>query len=160
MIRIDDFNGLMSQMMLDINADQMNESANSWFTIAGLVLVANEKHLVKRLGDAAGIWLAVTLPSADPASFNEDGVAENNIAWIFALEKTDPGSFTTDEELQHYQKMQNVISAVKNWLLTQKQEGNELLFQLDINSLHTDPEYQFGGWNGWALSFNFDTDGY
>lgn len=124
------------------------------------MLVANEKHLVKRLGDKSGIWIAVTIPSADPASMNEDNVAENNIVWVFILEKVDPGNQTTTEELEHYHKTQAVTAAIKNWLRTKKLEGKELLEYLDLRTLHTDPEYQFGGWNGWSINFNFDTDGY
>ena len=128
--------------------------------VAGYVLVANEKHLVKRLGDKPGVWLGVTIPSADPETANEDNVAENNIVWIFILEKKDPGSLSVAEELAHYQKIQDVCTAVKNWLRDQKLAGNEFLEFLNLQSIHTDPEYQFGGWNGWSINFNFDTDGY
>lgn len=148
MIRITDFNDLLTSMIPDIT------------NVAGFVLVANEKHLVKRLGDKTGVWLGVTIPSADPETVNEDNVAENNIAWIFILEKVDPGSMTADEELAHYQKIQDVATAVKNWLRDQKLAGNEFLEFLNLQSIHTDPEYQFGGWNGWSINFNFDTGGY
>lgn len=148
MIRILDWNTVLKDMHVAIPA------------VAGFVLVANEKHLVKRLADDDGIWLGVTIPSADPETMNEDNVGENNIVWIFVLEKTDPGSLTADEELEHYQKIQDVATAVKNWLRDQKLEGNEFLEYLNLNSVHTDPEYQFGGWNGWSINFNFDTEGY
>jgi len=148
MIRITDFNTLLTEMVISIP------------TLEGHVLVANEKHLVKRLGDKAGIWLGVTIPSADPETVNEDNVSENNIVWIFILEKVDPGSLTEPEELAHYQKIQDVATAVKNWLRDRKLDGNEFLEYLNLQSIHTDPEYQFGGWNGWSINFNFDTGGY
>lgn len=148
MIRITDFNLLIGEMVASMEG------------VAGFVLVANEKHLVKRLGDNAGVWLGVTIPSADPETVNEDNVAENNIVWIFILEKVDPGSLAPSDELAHYQKIQDVATAVKNWLRDRKLEGNEFLENLNMQSIHTDPEYQFGGWNGWSINFNFDTDGY
>ena len=148
MIRITNFKTLLNQLCTDI--------AN----VDGNVLVANEKHLVKRLSDKDGVWLGVTIPSADPESANEDSIAENNIVWIFVLEKVDPGSLTEDEELAHYQKIQDIVSDIKNWLRDKKLEANEFLEYLNLQSLHTDPEYQFGGWNGWSINFNFDTDGY
>lgn len=148
MIRITDFNQLLTDMVHAIPE------------VIGHVLVANENHLVKRLGDKPGVWLGVTIPSSDPETVNEDNVAENNIVWIFILEKKDPGSMDAGDELEHYQKIQNVTAAVKNWLRDKKLEGNEFLEFLNLQSIHTDPEYQFGGWNGWSINFNFDTDGY
>lgn len=152
MIRITDLNSLISEMVADIQK-KITE-------LKGFVLVANENHLVRRLGDKNGVWLGVTIPSSDPETENEDSVAENNIVWIFALEKKDPGSMSADDELNHYQKIQDITAAVKNWLRDQKLKGNEFLEYLNLQSIHTDPEYQFGGWNGWSINFNFDTDGY
>lgn len=162
MIGIIDFNELLTQMITDLNEDYLKIPTPpiSGFSIKGHVLVANEKHLVKRLGDKSGVWIAVTIPSTDPSSVNEDNVAENNIVWMFILEKVDPGSLSEQEELEHYQKIQMATAAVKNWLRNQKLDGNEFLEYLNLNSIHTDPEYQFGGWNGWSINFNFDTDGY
>lgn len=148
MIRISDFNTLAGEMVADIKE------------IAGYVLVANEKHLVKRLGDKVGVWLGITIPSADPETVNEDNVAENNIVWIFILEKVDPGNLSAEDEINHFQKIQDITTAVKNWLRDKKLEGNEFLEYLNLQSIHTDPEYQFGGWNGWSINFNFDTEGY
>lgn len=148
MIRITDFDNLIAEMVLAIPE------------VSGYVLVANEKHLVRKLNDKTGIQIAVTIPSADPETVNEDAVAENNIFWIFILEKVDPGSLSDTEELEHYQKMQDVAGTVKNWLRDKKLEGNEYLEYLNLHSLHTDPEYQFGGWNGWSINGNFDTNGY
>lgn len=148
MIQITDLNNLLTEMVTDISG------------LSGYVLVANENHLVKRLGDKKGVWLGVTIPSADPSTANEDNVAESNIVWIFVLEKVDPGSMTIEKELEHYQKIQLLTTAVKNWLRDKKLDGNEFLEYLNLKSIHTDPEYQFGGWNGWSINFNFETDGY
>jgi len=148
MIRITDLNDLLTTMVAEISG------------VSGFVLVANENHLVKRLSDKTGVWLGVTIPSADPETVNEDSVAENNIVWIFIVEKKDPGSMDAADELEHYQKLQYVTIAVKNWLRDEKLAGNEFLEYLNLQSIHTDPEYQFGGWNGWSINFNFDTDGY
>lgn len=152
MILITDLNSLLSEMVADIQ--------ESTPELKGFVLVANENHLVRRLKDEPGIWLGVTIPSSDPETVNEDSVAENNIVWVFILEKKDPGSMDAADELDHYQKMQYVTIAVKNWLRDEKLAGNEFLEYLNLKSIHTDPEYQFGGWNGWSINFNFDTEGY
>lgn len=152
MIRITDFSELLTLMVADIQKTIPE--------LKGFVLVANENHLVRRLSDKPGVWLGVTIPSSDPETVNEDSVAENNIVWIFILEKKDPGSMDAADELEHYQKIQDVTAAVKNWLRDKKLEGNEFLEYLNLQSIHTDPEYQFGGWNGWSINFNFDTTGY
>lgn len=148
MIRITDFNELLKQMVAAIPA------------VSGFVLVANEKHLVRKLGDKVGIQIAATIPSADPDTAGEDNFGESNVFWMFILEKVDPGSLTDSDELEHYQKLQDVLTAVKNWLRDQKLAYNPFLEQLNLESLHSDPEYQFGGWNGWSINGNFDTDGY
>lgn len=152
MIRITDFNNLLAQMIAYIQPENPE--------VSGFVLVANEKHLVKKLSDKDGIWVAVTIPSADPETVDEDNIAENNIFWMFILEKVDPGSVDDADELADYQKIQDVVTAIKNWLLEKKLEGNEFLEYLNQNSIHTDPEYQIGGWNGWSINGNFDTAGY
>jgi hypothetical protein len=152
MITITDFSQLMNDMTTHL--DGLHPQ------LEGHVLIASDRHLVKRLGDKKGIWIAVTIPSADPAGNGDDNVAETNIVWMFILEKTDPGSMSAADELAHYQKLQNLTKSVKNWLRDQKLEGNEFLEHLNLQSIHTDPEYQVGGWNGWGLSFNFETDGY
>ena len=153
MIRITDFNNLVAAMIADLN-----ETLE--VPVAGFVLVANEKHLVRKLGDKSGVWIAATIPSADPEVANEDNIAENNIFWMFILEKVDPGKFDDAGEIAHYQKIQDVVTGIKEWLRAQKLEGNEFLEYLNLQSIHTDPEYQFGGWNGWSINGNFDTDGY
>lgn len=153
MIRITDFNNLVADMVKDLNKKLD-------FKVAGFVLVANEKHLVRKLGDKAGIWIAVTIPSSDPEVVNEDSVAESNIFWMFILEKVDPGNMDNADEIAHYQKIQDVVTGIKEWLREQKLDGNEFLEYLNLQSIHTDPEYQFGGWNGWSINGNFDTDGY
>lgn len=152
MIRIIDFNTILAVMTAAIQEENP--------ALKGHVLVANEKHLVKRLSDKSGVWIGATIPSADPETVNEDNVAENNIVWLFILEKVDPGSLTATAEIEHYQKIQDITTAVKNWLRDAKLDGNEFLEHLNLQSLHTDPEYQFGGWNGWSINFNFDTSGY
>jgi hypothetical protein len=152
MISITEFNNLMAEMTADIKEENPD--------LEGYVLVATDNHLVRRLHDKYGVWLGVTIPSSDPTSDNEDSISESNIVWIFALEKCDPGSMAPDAEIQHYQKIQDVTRAVKNWLRDKKLEGNEHLEFLNLRSMHTDPEYQLGGWNGWSTHFNFETDGY
>jgi len=161
MIKITDFNNALAQMLADITgADTAENPIDEPLNVAGFVLVASEKHLVKRLSDKSGVWIAATIPSADPETDNEDSIAENNIVWIFILEKVDPGSMSASSEINHYQKIQDVTAAVKNWLRDRKLDGNEFFEYLNLQSLHTDPEYQFGGWNGWSINFNFDTSGY
>ena len=152
MIRITDFNELMNQLTAAIQPENPG--------LEGHVLVANERHLVRKLSDKSGIWLAVTIPSADPNVYNEDNFGEINVFWMFILEKIDPGSVDDASEIQHYQKIQDVVTSVKNWLRDEFLDGNEFLENLNMNSIHTDPEYQFGGWNGWSINANFETPGY
>lgn len=152
MIRVTDFNQLISDMVDDIKVENPD--------LSGFILVANEKHLVRRLSDNRGVWIVATIPSADPQSDNEDIVAENNVVWLFIIEKADPGNMNPMDEIEHYQKTQDVVTSIKNWLLDQKTAGNEFLEFLNLRSMFTDPEYQIGGWNGWSVSFNFDTGGY
>ncbi len=152
MIRITDFNTLLKQMVADITPYNPD--------LGGYVLVASEKHLVRKLNDKTGIQIAVTIPSADPDTSDEDNFGENNIFWMFILEKVDPGSMSDADEVEHYQKTQDTLTSVKKWLHDQKLKCNPFLEHLNLQSLHSDPEYQVGGWNGWSMNGNFDTDGY
>lgn len=147
MITVTEFDSLISEMTAATAAE-------------GYALVVNEKHLVKKLSDKTGIQIGAVIPSADAGAKNEDNFGEDNICFLFILEKKDPGSMNELEELAHYQAVQNVASACKNWLRNKKLEGDERMEYLDLNSIHTDPEYQFGGWNGWSVNFQFESDGF
>ena len=178
MIRITDFDQLLAQMVADIQDPEMvleiwgEDQALRYWTpeeieegitpakVDGYVLVSNEKHLVRKLNDKNGVWIAAVIPSADPDTVDEDNFGENNIFWKFILEKIDPGSMSDADEVAHYQKIQEITTSIKHWLRYQKLACNPFLKDLNLQSIHTDPEYQFGGWNGWSINGNFDTDGY
>ena len=150
MIKIRDFNNYCSHLKDAVPA------------IGEYILAATEDHLIKKIKDKTGIVLASVIPSADPDSGSVDNIRENNITFLFVIKKHDPSSITDATELNNYEETQNALSLVKQQILTDKADyaNYPFLYELDTNSIHTDPENNvFGGYNGWSISLEFVTNG-
>jgi len=129
--------------------------------------VIKESHLAKIIKEvkATDIMLAVVIPSADATAFDEDNLGDNNSGLIYVLKPAGRSTDTDSKMIDRIETTQLVIENIKALMLVDKTH-HELGFcpnfmtELDINSMHTDPEYDFLGCDGWSLSFNFKTNGF
>lgn len=99
--------------------------------------------------------MIVVIPSADGNSQNVDNYKDKNTSVAYVLTKTDPISTTDDEKLSILETNQQIIEMVKEKMISDASVPGHMLYRLDLNSLHTDPEYNYMGCNGWSLGFVF-----
>lgn len=125
--------------------------------IAGLDhfhLVAEDNQAVKKLKDDDGIILVAVIPSADGTGTSTANI-ENHTTFLFVVSK--PGNDDTpDEELDLYEKTQQITEQVKKKIIAMQEDGCTDFFRLEPSSITIDPEFNiFGGFLGWSLSLVF-----
>lgn len=149
--------------------------SNLWQFIASRVngidqtlVVHEESDLALTIRDMAGgtVLLMAILPSTDAQSEGFDNYHETDSCFVFVVKKSDRGSLLWQEFLDEIGQLQKIIAAVKKQLLIlgadtdHTTEYSHLLHGLIIPSMHTDPEYNLLGCNGWGLSFKIKTNGF
>jgi hypothetical protein len=154
MIEIKSLKILFSEVATEVNAELSADSKR--FSIQRVIVSPTEKHLVKKLGDKPGVSLAFKMPSIDSVIMDSDNYSEDNKMLFYVIEKIDPGQFTDEQELDHYNAMQRLTSLLKMRLMNRLMgrdfcnEDTEL-----AKAFHTEFEFQeFGGWNGLSVSFD------
>jgi hypothetical protein len=121
--------------------------------------------IIREISDGAVLLIAV-LPSADAQSDSVDNYHETDTCFVFVVKKSDRGSLTQDEYLSQLSHTQKIMASLKQQLLalasdTDHSTNHSHLFHgLIISSMHTDPEYNLLGCNGWGLSFKVKTQGF
>lgn len=122
--------------------------------ISGSSLCVHEGHAVNKLKDKPDIQMLVIYPSANRVGgINE--ARDENVIWLFILEKDVEGQIDTAEEDQ-FQKLQGIILKVRDYIEEAAATTACYLQRLDVSRCQIIPEYrEFGGWNGWSLSLVF-----
>ena len=142
------------------------ESCNSRIdSITKALMVSTENQLVKRIDDfeETDIVLVAIVPSADSKGKDVDNIVESETLIMFILGKIDSGSEDDDDFIDNMESFQNAVTDLKNLMIADKQDtesGCHLMKGLDINSIHTDPEYNYLGCNGYSLACNITSHGF
>jgi len=124
------------------------------FPVAGHRLVAHDGHAVNKLKDHRGVWLLVVMPSKT-YSGEPDAFKTTNTIILFVLEK-DIADQTNLKELQQYQRTEDILQAIIDYIAEQQSEGCSPFDRFKPSSMTIDPEYrEFGGWNGWSMTLSF-----
>ncbi len=130
-------------------------------------LFATEKELTKYIAEVTtnDILLLALIPSSDTKAANIDNLTEVAPCVIFILRKTTDGDLSPEQLFEDREITQGVMNAVKQkmWDMAgdfDHQDANtRLMRRLILNGMHTDPEYNYLGCNGWSLAFGLDTKG-
>lgn len=145
---------MFSELAAEVNSELDGDMAV--FAVKRVIASPTESHLVKKLGDKAGVSLAFRMPLADSVITDEDNYGEVNKLLFYLIEKVDPGTMNNDQELDHYNMMQRLTSMFKLRLMNRLM-GNDFCRTDNemARGFHTEFEYQeFGGWNGLSVSFD------
>lgn len=122
--------------------------------VRGHVLVAQDNHATIQLKDKQGIQIVVVMPSTT-LSGQPDSYDQHDTLMLFVLEK-DTDDQNRDSELHQYQRTQDVLGALIDYLDEQQSEGCTPWASYDPSSVAIDPEYrEFGGWNGWSMTLSY-----
>lgn len=137
----------------------------SWISRSFVVAEVDEmQSIVSDLADGEVVLMAV-IPSTDIETSDFDDIEEIDTCWVFVLKKADPSSMTREELSLHRNLTQQIITEVKKDILRLSSDYDHqnnytrLLHGLVPGRMHTDPEYNFLGCNGWSLSFSIKTKG-
>lgn len=147
MIKIRDLNNYMDSCMSRI--DLITKSH----------LISTENQLVKKVADFdySDIVLIIIIPSADSKGKDVDNIIESETIIMFILGKIDESSEDDDDFIDNMEIFQNTVTELKELMIADKQDtesGCHLMKGLDLSSIHTDPEYNYLGCNGYSLSCN------
>jgi len=108
---------------------------------------------------AAEFFLAVVIPSSDTKAENIDNIKEVEPWLIYLLEKTDRKSITQANRLTSVAKQQQILRRIKEFMRSDIYDGTiPCNIRPDLNSMHTDPEDNFIGCEGYSLSFKVVSD--
>lgn len=148
MISILRFDAFISQAVDAVNAFALTQ-------IKSVKLSPTESALIKKLSDTSGLVLAVKFPDADSNISSIDEYNEANHCLLFLLEKVDPGKFSKQKELEHYDNIQKVMQKVKEFILESGLNGSLDEGETLSKPFRTEWEYQiYGGFNGLSISFD------
>ncbi|HWK58105.1 MAG TPA: hypothetical protein VNQ80_12235 [Parapedobacter sp.] len=122
--------------------------------VQGHLVVAHDGHATIQLKDKQGIWLVVVMPSTT-YSGQPDSYQPHDTMMLFVLEK-DIDDQARASELQQYQRLQDVLAAIIDYIGEQQAEGCSPWNDFDPSSIEIDPEYrEFGGFNGWSMTLSY-----
>jgi len=125
--------------------------------------VIKEDHLagiIKKI-KSTDIILTCVIPSADTNALDGDNYGDLNSGLIYILKKADRTGDIDSKVWERIDLLQEIMEGVKNKMLSDNancENYPNMMSLLELNSLHTDPEYDFLGCDGWSLSFNFKTN--
>ena len=142
------------------------DSCNSRIdAITKVCMVSTENQLVKKIDDfeETDIVLLVIIPSSDTKGKDVDNIVESETIIMFVIGKIDPSSEDDEDFIDNMEIFQNAVTDLKKLMIADKQDtesGCHLMKGLDLNSIHTDPEYNYLGCNGYSLSCNITSHGF
>ena len=133
-------------------------------------IVHEESDLASNIRDidAGSVILFAVVPSTDIEATSLDDYEEIESCFMFVVKKSDRSGLTHDEYIAELGTTQVIITAVKKKMIELAADTDHcldeatyshLMHRLFINGMHTDPEYNLLGCNGWGLSFKLKTKG-
>lgn len=116
--------------------------------------------------EAGKVNLVAVIPSTDMLATSNDDYEEVSSCYVFLLKKSNPGDLTHAEFLIEMDEMMAIMKLVKQKLIDFSADydhcSNEhikLMHRLILATIHTDPEYNLMGCNGWGIFFKLKTTG-
>jgi len=127
-------------------------------------IVSHQDQLANKIREVAAgeIILIVIVPSADTNAADVNNIMENNTGIIYLLKKIDITNMTDDLFVDEMEETQDIMTAIKTMMTddASDHQANHFMHYFEPNGMHTDPEYNYLGCNGWSLSFNIVNKGF
>lgn len=133
--------------------------------ITTLKMISGEAQIISFLRDLpfeSCPVLVLVIPSSDTIASDEDNIMEPSTGILFLLSKVDTTMETEDTMVSGLQVTQDYLKSIKELMRADKEahDAPHLLHYIDFNRLHTDPEINLSGCNGWSLSFIINSPGF
>ena len=134
---------------------------NSSNKILGIMTARSEAELSKIVKDISDFNLIGIIPSSDTDEHSFNNITETDTVVLYVLKPVGDGDRdledTTDQEIA-----QDIIAGIKERLYYIAEHCEHALHQtimeLNFGSMHTDPEYNYMGCDGYSLSFTLKTN--
>ncbi len=128
--------------------------------LKGFVRLKEEAHLSKFLPNNTEYPLLVFIDvSSHGDAQNADTYKENHAAIVFILQQAvNPQDSTPEKELEIDGRSHKLLEDFKKLLRSKKDgttQGCSFLRNLDLNSIHSDPVYNYLKCNGYSIDFSF-----
>jgi len=134
--------------------------------ISSLHYVRTEEELSKKIKELAEdeLFLMVVIPSADSSSPDPDNISETDTCLLYCLKKVARRNQDDEDFIDDIETAQDAITLVKEKLHEHAFNTNSPFFNLmhglDLSRMHTDPEYDYFGCDGYSLSYYLKTNWY
>lgn len=142
-----------------VKLSDLRDYCNSLMALVGadrLVMAVQEEHLKKKLRDDPGVVLAAVYPSVVGVG-RADNTGDNNTVLLFVLEFAGKSSMTEDKEMECYERLQVMAGVIRDKIILDADDGNELMMFLDRESIEIEPEWNIAGnFIGWSVAFSFE----
>ncbi len=153
MMRIDLFKAYWDAMAIRVEASRA-------------MLVRDESELAQKIKQVEGaeLILVTVIPSADSAAMNTDNILEREMVIVYALKKVSHRDQDDADILADMLQTQECITRVKQNLLADAidcdADYHEYISRVDFGKIHTDPEYNYLGCDGYSISFQLNSPGF
>ncbi|MEI6577693.1 MAG: hypothetical protein WCO63_16070 [Bacteroidota bacterium] len=107
--------------------------------------------------------MLLIVPSADSIAATPDSVFEVSTCLLYIIQKVEASDQTPALFLEVLSNTQALMASVKTLMAADKGTHSitpHLTHDINLNAMHTDPEYNFFGCHGWSLSFTINNNGF
>jgi hypothetical protein len=151
MIKINKFAEFLQDIRGRVNAAFANDKQH----IAGTVLSVQETSMQKKLKDQPGIYLCAGYPSCETDITDSDNYAGKHFCVFFLLEKINSGSLTDAQELDFYNRMQEMAEEIQEIVISDNHTCDYGFAAPE--KIRIEWEYNiFGGWYGLSIGFEIE----
>jgi len=136
--------------------------ANTKFGFEVIKLARTEDELAKIIKDVDDYMLIGIVPSSDTIAGGVDNIIENDTIVLYIIHKVsdrdrDDSQIEADITIAQ-QYVYDIKYMLQNLYDHFDHPLNSLVRKIDFNSMHTDPEYNYMGCDGYSISFVLTTD--
>jgi len=130
------------------------------------ILVRNETELAQKIKQvtAGELFLVVVIPSSDTRERDKDNILEEETLILYTVMKVDRANQIDADIVTGMELTQDCITALKSQLYADATNSNatyhRFIERIDFNRMHTDPEYNYLGCDGYSLSFILTSTGF
>jgi hypothetical protein len=135
-------------------------------SIDRVLIVAREDQLTEKIKQikANEIFLVIIIPSSDSNAKNADDFMETHACLLYVLKCYNARDKVDTDFENAMEETQDVITLIKQKMIDDKSPAihgdcPHIMHYFNPDAMHTDPEYNYLGCNGWSLSFNLLTPG-
>ncbi len=133
--------------------------------IKSMMMISSEADFglaIRNLSPEKFPAMLLIIPSADSVAPTTDSVSEVTTCLVYIIQKVEASDQTPASFVDVISVTQELMTLVKWIMLGDKglHGPGHITHDINLNGMHTDPEYNFFGCHGWSLSFTIVNPGF